>query len=70
MILVANVAKIKNAKIIRWRLELAELNFNTVYRAGKYNAAPDTLSRMYCSSLTEQTLYDIHAALCLLINAR
>jgi len=56
--------KIKNAKILRWPLELAELNFDIVYRAGKYNAAPDTLSRMYCPSLTEQTLYDIHAALC------
>ena len=40
--------KIKNAKILRWRLELAELNFDIVYRAGKCKAAPDTLSRMYC----------------------
>jgi len=56
--------KIKNAKILLWRLELAELNFDVVYRAGKYYASPDYSSRLYCSSFTEQTLYDIHAALC------
>ena len=38
--------KIKNEKIMRWRLELACYSFDIIYRPGKENAAADTLSRV------------------------
>ena len=57
-------SKIKNAKILRWRVELSQYRYEIVYRAGKLNVAPDTLSRVYCASVSESTLYDIHSALC------
>ena len=57
-------SKVKNDKILRWRLGLSQYDYDIVYRAGKYNSAPDTLSRA-CSAKTSTTsLYDIHAALC------
>ena len=56
--------KIKNAKILRWRIELSQYNHEIVYRSGKLHAAADTLSRVYCASLTNSVLYDIQAELC------
>ena len=59
-----NRGKIKNAKILRWRIELSQYQYEIVHRAGKLNAAADTLSRAYCASLSFSTLYEIHAGLC------
>ena len=59
-----NRGKIKNAKILRWQIELSQYQYEIVYRAGKLNAAADTLSRAYCASLSFSTLYEIHAGLC------
>ena len=59
-----NHGKIKNAKILRWRIELSQYQYEIVYRAGKLNAAADTLSRTYSASLFCSSLYDIHAGLC------
>ena len=33
-----NCEKIKNAKILRWRIELSQYQYEIVYRAGKLNA--------------------------------
>ena len=57
-------SKIKNAKILRWRVELSQCQHEISYRGGKFNTAPDTLSRVYCASLTSSWLYDIDAELC------
>lgn len=57
-------SKIKNDKILRWRIELSEYDYDIIYRAGKLNTAPDTFSRAYCASVTNNALYDIHAFLC------
>ena len=57
-------SKIKNNKILRWRLELAQYDYDIIYRAGKYNCVPDTLSRSYVASMANTALYDIHASLC------
>ena len=35
-------SKIKNAKILRWRIELSALSYDILYRPGTENAAPDT----------------------------
>jgi len=56
--------KAKNDKIMRWRIKLAQYSYDIVYRQGKLNVAPDALSRAYCASTRENTLYAIHADLC------
>ena len=56
--------KVKNAKILRWRLELQQFDYDIVYRAGKLNTAPDALSRTFCSAVQDNTLEEIHEALC------
>ena len=56
--------KANNEKIMRWHIELAQYTFDIIYRQGKLNAAPDTLSRAYCATTTSNELYRIHAALC------
>ena len=56
--------KIKNDKILRWKIELSQFCFDIVYRKGKYNVVPDALSRIYCASTTTNALYNIHADLC------
>ena len=59
-------SKIKNDKIMRWRMELSCFDFDIVYRPGKENIAPDTFSRSYCSStgMSHRPLLDLHESLC------
>ena len=57
-------SKVKNDKILRWRLELSHFRFDIVYRAGKHNSVPEALSRAYCANLATTSLYEIHSALC------
>ena len=57
-------SKVKNDKILRWHLELLQYDYKIIYRAGKYNSVPDTLSRAYCTSVSQSSLYEIHTALC------
>ena len=59
--------KIKNDKIMRWRLELAPYKYDIVYRPGIKNVVADTLSRsMTCSHINGNTgdLLDLHVTLC------
>ena len=57
--------KIKNTKILNWRLELASLSYTIVHRPGSLNVVADTLSRASCATVNNDgTLYDIHAGLC------
>ena len=48
----SNTSKIKNEKIGRWRLELAEFKYNTIYRQGKDNVGADTFSRSVVSTIS------------------
>ena len=59
-------SKIKNDKIMRWRMELSCFDFNIVYRPGKENISSDTFSRSYCSStgMGHRPLLDLHESLC------
>ena len=57
--------KIKNEKIMRWRMELLCYSFDIVYRPGSENIPPDTFSRE-CASLTfsNNKLKELHESLC------
>ena len=59
-----NHGKIKNAKILRWRIELSQFDYEIVYRAGEFNTAPDVLSRMYRAQISLNQLYEVHSNLC------
>ena len=39
-------SKIKNDKLIRWRLELSEYQYEITYRSGKHNVRADAMSRL------------------------
>ena len=56
--------KIKNYKIMRWRVELSCYSFDIVYRPGKENVPPDVFSRSVCAALTNNSLYVLHQSLC------
>ena len=58
--------KIKNDKILRWRLELSTFSFDITYRFGAENIPADTLSRVSMSICTSplDKLYELHTSLC------
>lgn len=57
--------KIKNSKILEWRVELASFSYTIKYRPGNENVAPDTLTRVNCcASFSTSNLSDIHDGLC------
>ena len=56
--------RIKNDKIYRWRLDLSCYSFDIRYRPGEENVVADTFSRVYCSAVSSDTLFDLHSSLC------
>lgn len=57
-------SKIKNEKIMRWRLDLSCYKFDIAYRPGKENAPADTLSRITAAIDFKPDLKAIHNSLC------
>ena len=57
--------KIKNNKILRWRVELSCLEFDIKYRPGPENIKADCLTRAFCSALSQtKSLKQLHEELC------
>ena len=57
--------KIKNDKILRWRVELSAFSYDVRFRPGKENAAADALSRSPCASMSSSlSLETIHRYMC------
>jgi hypothetical protein len=57
--------KIKNDKILRWRMELSCFSFDIQYRPGKENWTADCLTRAHCSAAcNNKRLLEIHEGLC------
>ena len=57
-------SKIKNDKILTWRIELAGYSFDIHYRLGEKNVPAESLTRLFCSSVTSDKLMDLHNSLC------
>lgn len=57
-------SKIKNEKIMRWRLELSCYNFDIIYRPGSENAPADALSRISAAIHSRPDLVALHKDLC------
>ena len=56
--------KIKNEKILRWKVELMPYSFDVQHRPGKLNNAADALSRNLCASTSSNKLCELHKSLC------
>jgi hypothetical protein len=58
--------KIKNDKILRWRIELSCHDFEIQYRPGKENLTADCLTRAHCNAFTDKLkkLREFHDGLC------
>ncbi|XP_059840496.1 uncharacterized protein LOC132402033 [Hypanus sabinus] len=56
--------KIKNDKILRWKIELSTYNYDILYRPGRLYEPPDALSWGACASAPLDQLYALHAHLC------
>jgi hypothetical protein len=56
--------KIKNDKILRWRIEISAYSFDIKYRPGNQNVSADVLSRAFCAaSYSSPSLEELHSSL-------
>ena len=51
--------KIKNSKLLSWRLELSQFSYDLRHKPGANHVAPDALSRI-CSVATTKQIDDLH----------
>ena len=59
-----HTSKIKNEKVMRWRLELSAYSYDILYRPGRENVVADTLSRVCGAISSTEDLVKLHEALC------
>ena len=58
-----NRGKIKNTKLLVWRLELSQYSFDIRYKPGVQNVAPDALSRICSSIFSSSGITELHRQL-------
>ena len=59
-----HLGKVKNDKILRWRLELSALDFDIKFRPGRQNVTADCLSRVNCAATSsDSSLHKLHSDL-------
>ena len=59
-----SLSKIKNNKILCWRIELNQYSYDIRHKSGSSNTAPDALSRFVCSTIpSKKRLLDLHNCL-------
>ena len=58
-----NLGKIKNDKIIWWKMELLPFSYDIKHRAGNENVVADTLSRTCAAASSLEVLKSIHNSL-------
>ena len=49
---------------MRWRIELSCFKYDIVYHPGRDNKGPDTFTRMFCASVNDSSLQELHNSLC------
>ena len=59
-----HASKIKNEKIMRWRMDLSSFHFTILHWPGKKMIGPDTLSRAFCGTIGTSHLKELHVSLC------
>ena len=59
-----NSSKIKNDKVLHWRVELSPYSYDIHYRLGKYNVAADNFTCVNFATISSENLYSLHPALC------
>eukprot|EP00794_Sanderia_malayensis_P014587 gene14587-16090_t len=57
-------SKNKNEKLMRCRVELSCFKYDIVYHPGRDNKGPDTFNRMFCASVNDSSLHELHNSLC------
>ena len=58
-----NRGKIKNNKILLWRLELGQYHYEIMHKPGRDNVASDTFSRICAAQDDDSTLQTLHNSL-------
>ena len=58
-----NHGKIKNTKIMLWRLELSQYHYEIQHKLGKDHIAPDAHSRVCCATEPRNKLLQLHESL-------
>ena len=59
-----HASKIKNEKIMRWKMDLSLFHFTILHRPGKKMIGPDSLSRTFCGTIGTSHLKELHVSLC------
>ena len=59
-----HASKIKNEKIMRWKMNLPSFHFTMLHQPGRKMVEPGTLSRTFCGAIGTSHLKELHVSLC------
>ena len=52
--------KIKNAKILSWRLELSQYSYDIRHKPGQDHVAPDAFSHICTATSSQNGIFELH----------